>query len=95
MKRIFVSFLWCAIAAAVFGAVTGAVYAFALPKLVAGPPLFVGILLAASAGGFIGYRTPRVEKLSERLSFGLLYGVVAAFMSFYLSMFIILNTRGS
>lgn len=86
---------------AIFGVSIGAVYAYVLPKFFPGPgwgthlPLYLGIIIATTIGGYIGYRVPATDKLWIKVSFGFCYASVVAALVSYLSLFIILNTRGS
>ena len=98
MKRATVGVFCIAIIAASFTVSIGAIYALALPK---GPgwgvhaPLFLGIMIATSLGGYVGYRVPRTEKPLTKVGFGFAYAAVVAVLVSYLSLLIILNTRGS
>jgi hypothetical protein len=101
MRRATFGVLWGVIVAAIFGLSIGAVYATVLPRFFPGPgwgthaPLFLGIMIASLIGGYIGYRVPTTEKLSTKVCFGFCYAAVVVGLVSYLSLFIILNTRGS
>ena len=100
-KKIIFSVLLALIVAAVVASSIGAVYVFVLPKFFPGPewgtysPLILGIILAALIGGYIGYRVPSIGRLSVKISLGFCYAAVVFTLISYLSLFIILNTRGS
>jgi hypothetical protein len=95
------AFLLALIIVAFFSASIGAVYVYVLPKFFPGPgwgtylPLILGIIIATLIGGYIGFRVPATDKLSIKVSFGFCYAAVVACLVSYLSLFIILNTRGS
>jgi hypothetical protein len=101
MKKAAFGALWALLVVAVFGVSIGAVYALVLPRLFPGPgggtasPLIVGIVIATLIGGYIGYRVTLSDKLSDKMSLGICYALVVAGLVTYLSLFIILNTRGS
>jgi hypothetical protein len=101
MKKAVSAILWALIVVAIFGASIGAVYAFVLPKFFPGPgwgtysPLILGIIVATLIGGYIGYRVPATDKLSIKVSCGFCYAAAVAGLVSYVSLFIILNTRGS
>lgn len=101
MPKVIVSLLSALAVSVTFGISIGAVYALVLPKFFPGPgwgtysPLIWGIVTAALIGGYIGYRFAATEKLSVKIGLGFCYAAVTAVLVSYLSLFIILNTRGS
>ena len=101
MKKVAFGALWALIDAAIFGVSIGTVYAFVLPRFFPGSgwgtysPLIAGIIIATLIGGYIGYRVPATDKLRVKISLGLCYAAVVASLVSYLSLFIIVNTRGS
>jgi len=101
MKRAVVGVLYVVLVAAIFGLSIGAIYALVLPKFFQGPgrgmlaPLFVGIIIATLIGGYVGYRVPTTGRPSTKIGVGFCYAAAVAGIVSYLSIFIILNTRGS
>lgn len=101
MKKIIFSVLLALIVVAIFATTIGVVYVFVLPKFFPAPgwgmhsPLILGIILATLIGGYIGYRVPSIDRLSVKISLGFCYAVVVFTLVSYLSLFIIVNTRGS
>jgi hypothetical protein len=101
MKQVAFGALWALLVVAIFGVSIGAIYAVVLPRFFPGPgwgthlPLILGILVATLIGGYIGYRVPATGKLPVKISVGVCYAVVVAGLVSYVSLFIILNTRGS
>ena len=101
MKKVAFGALWALIVAVIFGVSIGAFYVFVLPRFFPAPgwgtysPLIVGIMIATLIGGFIGYRVPPTDKLRVKFSLGLCYATLVASLVSYLSLFIIVNTRGS
>ena len=101
MKKAALGALWALIVVAIFGVSIGAIYAVVLPRFFPGPgwgthaPLIGGITIATLIGGYIGYRVPVTGKLLVKISVGVGYAVVVASLVSYVSLFIILNTRGS
>ena len=87
------------IVASTFGVAIGAVYAIVLPRFFPGwrtpAPWLLGIFFATLIGAYIGYRVPETEKRSTKIGFGLGYAVAVAGLVSYLSLFVILNNRGS
>jgi hypothetical protein len=57
--------------------------------------LIVGVALAALIGGYIGYQSSDNDALLIKVGFGLCYAIVVAILVFLLSLFILLNVRGS
>jgi len=53
------------------------------------------ISVATLIGGYIGYRVRATGKLLVKISLGICYAFVVASLVSYLSLFIILNMRGS
>ena len=101
MRRVMFALLLALIVVVIFGFSIGAVYVYVLPRFFPGHlwgtylPLILGIIIATSIGGYIGYRVPTRDKLSIKVCSGLCYAVVVAALVSCLSLFIILNTRGS
>lgn len=85
--------------AALFGIMIGIVYAFVLPALFPGFRtswiLNLGVLVATLIGGYIGYHVPTANTPLVKIILGFLYAAVTAILVYFLSLFIILNTRGS
>ena len=85
--------------AAIFGIVIGVVYAFFLPAFFPGYRtgwiLNLGVLLATAIGGYIGFYTSPVSATPVRITLGFCYASVMAIIVYFLSLFIILNVRGS
>ena len=85
----------------VFGVTIGAIYALVLPAFYPRPgwgtylPLQLGIVFAALIGGYIGYHVPTANKLPVKIILCFCYAAVVAILVSFLSLFIILNTRGS
>jgi hypothetical protein len=96
-----VSFLSALAVSVIFGVSIGAIYALVLPRFFPGPgwgtywPLIVGITIATLIGGCIGYRVLRAERLVVKMAVGFCYGCVTVILVSYLSLVIILNSRGS
>jgi hypothetical protein len=86
--------------AVVFGVTIGAIYALVLPAFFPGPgwgtylPLQLGIVIAALIGGYIGYRVPTASSLWAKIGCGFCYAAVVAILVSFLSLLIIVNTRG-
>jgi hypothetical protein len=84
---------------ATFGASTGAVYALFLPAFFPDYRtswiLILGILIPTTICGCLGYHAPKAGTTVVRSSVGLCYACVAAILVSFLSLFIILNIRGS
>lgn len=82
-----------------FGVSIGLLYAFLLPSVFPGYKtewiLTLGTLSAMLAGGCIGYREPTAGTLPVKITLSLCYGAVVALLVLLLSLFIIVNTRGS
>ncbi len=86
--------------AAIFGTLTAVVYGFVLPRFFPGPTLgaylplalSVGVAMASLVGGYVGYRG---SMAGSRLGIGFRFGTIAAAITLVLSLFLILNTRGS
>jgi hypothetical protein len=83
----------------IFVASISGLYAFVVPRFIPGWtgswPLVLGVAAATLAGGYIGYIAPAADKRSVRLSSGFFYAIVVAGLVSWISLFIILNTRGS
>lgn len=101
MPKVVVCLLSALAVSVFFGASIGAIYVFVLPRIFPGPgwgtdsPLVWGIAIATLIGGCIGYRIATTERLLIKISLALCSAVVTAILVSYLSLFIILNTRGS
>ena len=87
------------VVAAVFGSLIGVAYAFVLPAFFRGYATEwigrLGVLIATLVGGYIGYHVPTANKLPVKIILGLCDAGVTAILVCFLSLFIILNTRGS
>jgi hypothetical protein len=87
------------IVAVMFGVLIGVVYAFVLPAAFpgykAGWILNLGVLVATLIGGYIGYRVPNANIFLVRIILGFCYAAVMAILVYFVSLYIILNTRGS
>ena len=85
--------------AAIFGIVIGIVYAFVIPALFPGFRtswiLDLGDLVATLIGGYIGYHVPSANTPLAKIILGFSYAAVTAILVYFLSLFIILNARGS
>jgi hypothetical protein len=84
---------------AIFGVLIGVVYAFFIPAFFPGYRtgwiLNLGALAATLIGGYIGYHVPTASTLPVKITLGLCYAAVVAILVYFLSLFIILNIRGS
>jgi hypothetical protein len=92
------------VVAAIFGTLTSVVYGFVLPRFFPGPSLgaylplvlIVGVVIASLVGGYVGYRGPMAERTMDgRLGIGFRFAAITAVLTLFLSLFLILNTRGS
>jgi len=82
------------------GALVGIVYAFVIPKFLPGFKtgwiLNLGGLGTALFGGMIGYQVASAKStVLVRTANGLGYAAVAVMIFYFISLFIILNVRGS
>jgi hypothetical protein len=89
----------CMLAVAVlFGSATGSAYAFLLPAFFIGYKtawiLVTGVLVAALLGGYIGYRNAGGDSLSAKIGVSIAFGAVEVVLVTFLSLLIIVNTRG-
>ena len=57
--------------------------------------LIFGIAIAALIGGYIGYQVPTGDTTLVKIGYGLCYATVVVLLVAYLSLYIILNVRGS
>jgi uncharacterized membrane protein (DUF441 family) len=84
--------------AVLFSSATGSTYAFLLPAFFAGYKagwiLVMGVLVAALLGGYIGYRNADGDSLPAKIGVSIAYGAVEVVLVTFLSLLIILNTRG-
>jgi hypothetical protein len=87
------------VVAIIFSVLTGAVYAFVAPALLtvyeSGWILYLGVLVATLIGGYIGYHVPTATTFLGRIILGFCYASVMAILVFFLTLFIIVNTRSS
>jgi hypothetical protein len=85
--------------AAIFSTLIGVTYAFFIPAFFpnyrAGWILHLGVLLATSIAGYIGFHESTAGKLPVRIILGFCYAAVIAILVYFLSLLIILNVRGS
>lgn len=102
MRKALFSVLWTLIVVALFGVLNGVVYVryFLPPGFREATyrtylPLMASISVATLIGGYIGYRVRATGKLLVKISLGICYAFVVASLVSYLSLFIILNMRGS
>jgi uncharacterized membrane protein len=101
VKRALLGVLCVVIVAVTFDSSIGVVYALFLPKIYPATgwgthaPFLFGIMIATVIGGYIGYRVPATEKPLTKVGVGFCYAAAVAGLVSYLSIFIILNTRGS
>jgi hypothetical protein len=83
----------------IFGSLIGVVYAFVLPAFSPGYGTkwigILGVLIATLIGGYIGYHVPTANRLSVKVILCVCYAAVVAILVSFLSLYIILNTRGS
>jgi hypothetical protein len=87
------------IVAIIFGVLTGVVYTLVTPAFFtvydSGWVLDLGVLVATLIGGYIGYHVPTATKFLVRILLGICYASVMAILVLFLSLSIIVNTRGS
>lgn len=87
------------VVAGIFGVLIGVVYAYFLPVFFPGYRtgwiLNLGVLVATLIGGIIGFREPSKSTLVSRIILGICYAAVVAILVYFVSLFIILNVRGS
>ena len=83
----------------IFTFLIGGLYGFVVPAFFPNYKtysiLIVGVSIAALIGGYIGYRVPTSEMLLVKIGVGFCYAVVVTALVMFLSLFIILNVRGS
>ena len=87
------------VVAAIFSILIGVVYVFFLPAFFpgykAGWILHLGVLLAILIGGYIGFHVSTARAFPVRMILGFCYAAVMAILVYFLSLFFILNVRGS
>jgi len=101
MKRIVFSILGVLIIVATFGGLNGFLAATDfIPPHYSGSvfrtylPLMISILCSATIGGCVGYRVPATGSMLLKVSLGICYAGVAAFLVLNLYMLIVVNVRG-
>lgn len=84
--------------AVMFGVLIGVTYAFFLPAFFPGYKTMwigvLGVLMATSTAGYIGYHVPRDKMLLVRISASFGFAALAAPLVIILSWFIVANIRG-
>jgi hypothetical protein len=90
--------LWILVVVAVFGTLTGSVYAFLLPALFPGygtPWIGVlGVLIASLIGGYIGFRTADGGGLPGKIGVSVAFAALVALLVTFLALLIMVNSRG-
>jgi hypothetical protein len=90
--------MWVLAVVAVFGALTGSVYAFLLPAFFPGYKtqwiLISGVLTASLFGGYIGFRSADGGGLPGKIGVTFAFAALTALLVTFLSLFIVLNIRG-
>jgi hypothetical protein len=90
--------IYILVVAVLFGAATGSVYAFLLPAFFLGYKtgwiLVTGVLVAAFLGGYIGYRNADGDSLPAKIGVCVAFAAVEVVLVTFLSLLIIVNTRG-
>jgi len=84
---------------AIFTVLIGFIYGAIIPQFFPNYKtyliLVLGIAIAATIGGRIGYQAPATNKILIKVVFCFCYAIVIATLILLLSLFIILNIRGS
>ena len=87
------------VVAVIFSTLIGGVYVFFIPMFFpgykAGWILNLGVLLATLLGGYIGLQSSKASSPLIRILLAFCYGAVTAILVYFLSLFFILNVRGS
>lgn len=89
---------WLLADVVVFGTLIGAVYVLLLPAFFSGSGtslvLIIGMIVASLIGGYIGFQNAEGDQLAAKAGLSVAFAVLAAILVVFLSLFIILNTRG-